>query len=92
MKKKVEFTGVVVIEVDGRKYMYGTTTDSRFAHNYIPDGKTREVTCAHTTAEACYAHEKALGTYADKQLSKEVQEILDWAMKNGYGSPKRGDR
>ena len=62
MKTKVKFAGVVVIEVGGRKYMCGTTTDGGFAHNYIPDGKTREVTCAHTTAEACYEHEKALGT------------------------------
>jgi hypothetical protein len=61
--------------------MCGTTTDSRFAHNYIPDGKTREVTCAHTTAEACYAHEKVLGTSG---VSKKVQELLDWAEKKGY--------
>jgi len=65
-------------------------TDGRFAHNYIADGKTREVKCAHTTAEACYAHEKALGAYA-KQMSKEVQKTLDWAVKNGYGSPNLGN-
>ena len=90
MKTKVEYAGVVVIEVDGCKYMCGTTRDGRFAHNYTLDGKTREVACAHTTAEACHAHEKVLGTYADNQMSKEVQKILDWAMKNGYGSPNLG--
>jgi hypothetical protein len=90
MKSKVKLAGVVVIEVNGTKFMCGTTTDGRFAHKYTPDGKMRRVTCAHTTAEECYAHHTVLGTKADGQMSEETQKILDWAIKNGYGLPNLG--
>jgi hypothetical protein len=58
--------------------------DGRFTHNYIPEGETHDVIYVHTTAEACYAHDKLLGTYGDKPMSKEVQEFIDWAANNGF--------